>query len=1410
MDVTVERTGHALLLREPGADEQAAAFAAALAPERHRTAVVVAPSAAAALARLDPWLIADLDEHVSTGVRLFDQAGTSVGEVPLARRLADRLGVEVVAPDGELLPLAAGHTFVAGPDAGWVSHGGKTDRRRTGRRFPEPWWQPHLPAELPTGVREIPLGLWIRAAGGPDRAVDPILDALPDPDRPTLVAGAPGEPAPSPLAVAALLRSFPADVRDGVVLTCYGTDLAQLVADALGSTVRALHGVPIDQGLPVDDAFTPGTPGPTWLDSEGTPRWRPFAVESVYRPGHAPVLDRWVAPVPTMTLLAPARYRLAPGWSLDVIARGLLARPDAHPVEPAWLTQTTDHPELVLAAPVPDTVHAALVAVTAGLPSATRELLRITPATPSAAASAARLRTAERLPAARSSDVDTPTIVLTRSQLSRAIAEPRSTPQPPHVQGATPTANPVGTLTAVAASSAGATFSSAAPNSHAISAHANPAVVPANAADSTPVPVTGVDFDPVVDSRESSAPAGSSASVAGSSPHGLPVNANPDRFPAIAVDVNPTGFVVGGDVDLGQASTTTDARVAAGPAPADFLAAPGSGAIPSSPADLTWSAQWSPMDNTPAALPNSTRPGAPTAQVLSQWAPKPPSASPAVSGPTVRGALGSAPTNGAAATSPWAPAVKSAPTAAGGGPTAAPWLQVADASAPVTRKAVHESGDPGGGQNTPKGKRRLKRVLAAVLRPAQPTEEASTAGSRAKREGDPRPTPSGLTPNSGPNGTPNSAPDSASNGTPNWSPTSAPNGAPTRGPERASNGFPNWGPESASNWGSNSAQNAAPKRSPDSASNGAPNWGSNGGPSRVSNGTPHGLQNGAPNSASNGMPNQLSNGAGASNHTPNWVSNSGSNGPLNGAPNWGSHPAPNGVPSWGSSGASHGVANAAPNGWSATGPQGTPRPFPYAAQPSPSNVGQHPLAPSRQAPQWGGSQGGHPAAFVPPVQGPAVAENAPTVALRRAPGVVPSALSDEDTPTTVLQSTPVAPPSSVTAPEDQTPVAVDPLPTPAAALGISAVLAPDSTTPQPAATPPTVDTAPNQTGTTPAPTGPRSPIPFLPQTTTAPTPAQTIPGPAPTALQSTTAPAPQARLPLTIPSHTPAPEARIAAPTPAMAPAAPQAPLPSALPLTTTALTTTAKSAVPTPLLAEHEHEHEQDRDQGQDQTRTPATVETPEPVVVVAADATSSDAQRRAVRAKLGTRYDSATQAVVRLLAERPGLRAAGTDHAAMLTELAVVRVYAENPGSYDAAFQTCLSAGLRRLPTARGVVVRGAARIEHVEGAVVTLTAPMLAVTTVGAAVPGPVELLIWTTTARRLEGLLDHDRAADVVLPAHTALRVLAVEGNRLLLAEVGAPVERALTNLRAAATARAAAEVPSQETDPARWFGALPAA
>lgn len=198
-------------------------------------------------------------------------------------------------------------------------------------------------------------------------------------------------------------------------------------------------------------------------------------------------------------------------------------------------------------------------------------------------------------------------------------------------------------------------------------------------------------------------------------------------------------------------------------------------------------------------------------------------------------------------------------------------------------------------------------------------------------------------------------------------------------------------------------------------------------------------------------------------------------------------------------------------------------------------------------------------------------------------------------------------------------------------------------------------------------------------------------------------------------------------------------------------------------------------------------------------------------MRGKLGARYDVATRAVTRLLSERPGLRSSARDHAALLAELAVVRVFAEDPcAAYDADFYVVLADGLRRLPTARAVVVRGIpANTEARPDTLIRLPAPVVAAPVLPARPVGPAEALIWTTTARRLDGLTEPETASeDVVLSGHTRLRVLAVEDGRLLLAEDGTPREPALARLRAAAAARTIADPQDDQPAPTRWFGALP--
>jgi hypothetical protein len=336
--------------------------------------------------RLDPWVVADLADEVRGDLCVvapgFGSMGAD-GTLPPARLLADRLGVEVTAADGDPVGLADGSVFVPGPAAGWVSYRPGGRRTRVGARFPAPWWQDGLPEEA-DHLTHVPVGLWLRKPASVARPGDPLLRQVPDRDRMYVVLGAPGEQPPTAAAVAEVLRALPDEARDRAVLAWYGAagqagEMARAVADVLGTPVRVAHGVPGDSGL-------------VHVDEHGTARWRPFAVESVYRPGGAPpVLDRWVAP-PRLPMAEPGSFRLAPGWRVDVVARGLVVRPETVRPDPAVLTavaaETGPTADIVFATdgPVPDGVLRALDRLVRELPADTRAALRILPADEAAAA----------------------------------------------------------------------------------------------------------------------------------------------------------------------------------------------------------------------------------------------------------------------------------------------------------------------------------------------------------------------------------------------------------------------------------------------------------------------------------------------------------------------------------------------------------------------------------------------------------------------------------------------------------------------------------------------------------------------------------------------------------------------------------------------------------------------------------------------------------------------------------------------------------------------------------------------------------------------------------------------------------------------------------------------------------------
>jgi hypothetical protein len=183
---------------------------------------------------------------------------------------------------------------------------------------------------------------------------------------------------------------------------------------------------------------------------------------------------------------------------------------------------------------------------------------------------------------------------------------------------------------------------------------------------------------------------------------------------------------------------------------------------------------------------------------------------------------------------------------------------------------------------------------------------------------------------------------------------------------------------------------------------------------------------------------------------------------------------------------------------------------------------------------------------------------------------------------------------------------------------------------------------------------------------------------------------------------------------------------------------------------------------------------------------------ERQQLRLSLGWRFDAASRHVTRLLSQRPGLRAAAAGDGGMATDLAAVHVFAASDhtevlesmrtGSVrpvDRAFVSCVVGGLRWLPTLTGLAVRGgpadpAAAQVYEPGSEVVEMGLLVAVADPVAVVPGGVEVLIWSSTARRLDGLVEGGEGAQVVFLPGTVFRVLEVDRTgercRVLLAEV----------------------------------------
>nr|WSX75671.1 hypothetical protein OH826_18425 [Streptomyces sp. NBC_00899] len=289
-------------------DARAAGFAGGLARDPQHTLVVV-DLPAGALAEEWPAVARVLSSSRYGGLRMVFGRDTGEDVRRAAGKIADRLGREVVAPDGAVLPTAGGGLFVPGDDAAWLRFRPGLAAETDSHRFPTPDWEFSLPGRARavgrhTTAQPVASGVWLRhtdrgrLAEHHRRAV---VTVPTDPRRLLVVLGSPDAP-PLPLDdVARYWESVLPDARSAVRFHLYGTldipeSLApgQCLADALDHEVILCAELPSGApGRAADEespAYVPagGGASPLGPDEAAGDTRMPPAGEAPYAPDGQP------------------------------------------------------------------------------------------------------------------------------------------------------------------------------------------------------------------------------------------------------------------------------------------------------------------------------------------------------------------------------------------------------------------------------------------------------------------------------------------------------------------------------------------------------------------------------------------------------------------------------------------------------------------------------------------------------------------------------------------------------------------------------------------------------------------------------------------------------------------------------------------------------------------------------------------------------------------------------------------------------------------------------------------------------------------------------------------------------------------------------------------------------------------
>ncbi|MEU6028852.1 hypothetical protein ABZ825_17860 [Streptomyces tauricus] len=273
--------GDTLLIHPRGRfDDRAAAFAAGLAADpRHTLVVVDLPAGALTTEWESVTRLLSPARLGSPRLVLGRETGDDIRTA--CRLIAGRLGREVLAADGDLIPTAAGGLFVPGDDgAAWLRFRPGREPEPAAQRFPKPHWEFSVPARarpagLRTVVEPVPAGVWLRHTEGdaPAGRHRSAVEAEPtDPDDFLVVLGSPGAPPLPPADVAAFWDTVLDGARPAVRFVLYGAldtpagrPPAQLLADTVHHPVVLYDSLPSTApGGPAAPARWTGLPtGPT-------------------------------------------------------------------------------------------------------------------------------------------------------------------------------------------------------------------------------------------------------------------------------------------------------------------------------------------------------------------------------------------------------------------------------------------------------------------------------------------------------------------------------------------------------------------------------------------------------------------------------------------------------------------------------------------------------------------------------------------------------------------------------------------------------------------------------------------------------------------------------------------------------------------------------------------------------------------------------------------------------------------------------------------------------------------------------------------------------------------------------------------------------------------------------------------